>query len=861
MREKNSARLGLACSMLLTACQLSTTPANLPDPPPKDCEGDTCASNAPPVDWSSANPRYNAHIAVVDTAGEPVKGATVKVGDKTAVTDDKGRVEIGPLPAVEVATVGVDKEGATPTITKATAFSSGQTTQEVTIAPLDVDKMVDVQKVTTADAKGAHLDVPARALALPDGTRATSARMQVTYFAGSGADSLVPGDGDAVNDQGAPTAMGPLGGVLYVRFDDDQKRQLNLADGQTALLELPVESTYAAQDGQVIPLWALDEVSGQWKRESSCTVGSRTTNGVTEKICAGAVDHFSYWGYAPEVDIHDVGSVGCVNTTAVAEQNACFDFTLMSLSLWHCDAKGANCKPYDYSREMFFQWDPSVAWCGVMPVDAGTYRVSVVYKTDTTRCEAVDGVKPTSGTRSKITDPLDLASFKDMLGSEVMLNFTLNGQRDCPTLCAQLPVVVTLDDLKVTPWTDRDDDGAYTLTDENVKPPFLVDCNDDDPGVRPYSQELFCVNADRNCDGVNVYKPYTKMEDVDWWRWNYECAACKGIEGAVLPLSAEVAGNRYDEDCDGLAADGDNDGVNWPEDCHDFDDRITPGKPEIPGNWMDENCDGVYLDADGDGLYNPHHVHLAAEMGIGVDKFVDCDDYNGYVNPNVPHSAEATIGKYFFYQSGNSVRRAFNYCNLFEEDGEPSWYYYYVSSDLNCDGFVTDRDGDGYAAIGNTVLGVGRDTDCNDNDPRIHPVSPTDPTCTTPANLLNDSVCNVATRAVEGGGCPILTLAGTDVITRCEETKDAEGNPTGLGVCIYDGWWDGNPLVINPGATWGPCDGDATTTGLAACPEAQTCGGPLPYTEPFTQYLQETYTANVPLEFTGMCYPSCDLDK
>src|SRR5262249_34780209 len=99
--------------------------------------------------------------------------------------------------------------------------------------------------------------------------------------------------------------------------------------------------------------------------------------------CTGSVDHFSYWGYAREVDVYKPGTVGCVNTTAHAEADACFKVNVLAINTFRCNATGEKCERFYFNHEQFLQVEPDVAWCGVLAVDAkATYRVETVYDAD-----------------------------------------------------------------------------------------------------------------------------------------------------------------------------------------------------------------------------------------------------------------------------------------------------------------------------------------------------------------------------------------------------------------------------------------------------------------------------------------------
>jgi hypothetical protein len=90
---------------------------------------------------------------------------------------------------------------------------------------------------------------------------------------------------------------------------------------------------------------------------------------------------------------------------------------------------------------------------------------------------------------------------------------------------------------------------------------------------------------------------------------------CNDTDAGVFPGQAENAGNRMDDDCDGLAdedAEGnpsmdandmDGDTVSPATgDCDDTDPGVHPGQGEVPGNLFDDDCDGL---ADEDAQGNP----------------------------------------------------------------------------------------------------------------------------------------------------------------------------------------------------------------------------------------------------------------
>ncbi len=837
----------------------------------KECMGDTCASASPPVDWKSDDPTFFAHVLVVDANGNPVEGAKVVANKRHSATDKSGFGRVGPVPADKPEAITVTKDGSTPRPSQTSAFKSGKEPAHVVLTPVGTEEEIAPKERVVVSHDGARVDLPPKSLVQPDGTHPEKGKAEMTQLSPERApQNAFPSSSEAYDRAGAPTAMGDLLSVTYLHFTNDAGDTLNLAPGQTALLEVPLPKNSNFKMGQSVPMWTLDEKDNTWHEEKSCVVESRKNGKVTESVCRGIVSHFSFWAIAEELDIYQPNALGCVNAVVSAEENACFSVAVESETLLACDKDGASCRVVSPYREAFERGNP-VLYCSVVPPSAGTYRVELTYSVDVSGCTGAN--VPLSGRRVLRGKPFKLDSFQTMLGSDLMLNFTLAGERDCATLCAQAELTVTTEALNAPGYIDHDGDGAWVATDPSATPPLgaRIDCNDNDPTIHPLAPEPFCATEDRNCDG-KVPGVVKNIQDLPSWKWNSECKQCLAQEGSDLKAGDEEVGNEYDEDCNGRVDDRDLDGVSVPEDCNDWDTGMAPGLKEVPGNYADENCDDVVVDADDDGMPDRRHAYRAGSIAADFpqftpDTFIDCDDYDPATNPKASAANEAGQVLIFYYRRGEQLRRRVSYCSLFYQDGSPTNLFYEKVKDLNCDGQISDADGDSFTRADDSTLGSALALDCDDLDPRVGagtPVKGAPLMCESdPAALVNDSICQVSFQPYNPGvSCPVLTLSGTSLVTTCEEAKNVDGSGTGLGVCSFAGWWDTNPLSIHPGELYGPCDGQSgdAKLKLPPCKSGTVCGGlagAKPWTPEFDRYIRNTYAGGDELSFQGMCFPGC----
>jgi hypothetical protein len=186
-----------------------------------------------------------------------------------------------------------------------------------------------------------------------------------------------------------------------------------------------------------------------------------------------------------------------------------------------------------------------------------------------------------------------------------------------------------------TGWADANCDGIYQCGDDldgdgfaglPTRPSTVPcasparDCDDLNPAVKPHIEDVPGDDVDQNCDGR-----FACLVDLDGDGWStvaddlpMPCSAapppspegdCDDDRANVHPGRPEIAGNRWDDDCDGLWAqyqdlDGDGFGaavhqrrngwgVTFGGDCDDTNRDIGPGLPDARGDAIDGDCDGV----------------------------------------------------------------------------------------------------------------------------------------------------------------------------------------------------------------------------------------------------------------------------
>ncbi len=242
-------------------------------------------------------------VIVVGPDSQPLAGvqATMVGGTAGASTGADGSAAID-LPAAATVLVKLSKAGYTDSF-KQVSFRAGSTATRVSalLRPRDPTQLLDAAAGGQLVGRdGATVELPAGALVdAQTGAAVTgSVDIAMTPINVSG-DELraFPGGFAGIDGSGARQLLASYGTTEFMLTQGG--RRLNLAPGRTATIELPIytplhSAGVAVAAGDTIPLWSLDETSGNWKQEGNGVVVASASS-PTGLSMRATVGHFSWW--------------------------------------------------------------------------------------------------------------------------------------------------------------------------------------------------------------------------------------------------------------------------------------------------------------------------------------------------------------------------------------------------------------------------------------------------------------------------------------------------------------------------------------------------------------------------------------
>lgn len=242
---------------------------------------------------------------VIDTNNNPIGGVTITIGNKTATTDNNGIFIINNADVKErFGYVKAEKPGY---IHGSRAVVPSNGTNKVTIMLLEATVVATINSgtpETVAMSNGSSVGFDGNFIKT-DGSAYSGAVQVIMHHLNPADENMpmqMPGMLYAENEAGAERMLQTLG-MLAVELRGTNGEDLNLAEGSTSEIKMPVDASLMGIAPSTIPLWYFDEVNGFWKEEGQATLQGN--------MYVGTVAHFSFWN----CDIPAEAITLCISTT------------------------------------------------------------------------------------------------------------------------------------------------------------------------------------------------------------------------------------------------------------------------------------------------------------------------------------------------------------------------------------------------------------------------------------------------------------------------------------------------------------------------------------------------------------------
>jgi Carboxypeptidase regulatory-like domain len=284
-------------------------------------------SEAPATPAPAATGQISGQVLSAADAS-PVAGARITAAGASAVTDAQGRFTLGALAPASAVVLRIQADGHLDAVLPlpVTANQTTDITKRLVAAGGAQTFSAAAPGTVSVANSSASVDLPANGFVLDGTTTAAtgtlSARLSVIDPArnpGAMPGRYVASTGRAIESFGA----------INVDLRDAAGNKVNLKAGATATIRIPLSSRSATPPATV-PLFHLDEATGQWVQDGQATLKITADGSYYE----GTVSHFSSWNADQEMDTIFVN--GCVTDSAgkpatwVLVQTSGIDYSGMS---------------------------------------------------------------------------------------------------------------------------------------------------------------------------------------------------------------------------------------------------------------------------------------------------------------------------------------------------------------------------------------------------------------------------------------------------------------------------------------------------------------------------------------------------
>jgi len=228
---------------------------------------------------------------VIDKNNNPIENVSITIGNSIAQTDNNGVFIIRDATINE--RFGYVKAEKTGYIHGSRSVVPTSGTNKVTIMLLE-ETVVGTTNSGTAETislpNGASVALEGEYIK-EDGTAYSGSVNVIMHFLDPSDENMInqmPGMLYAANANNEERMLQTFG-MLAVELRGSSGEDLNLAEGSSAEIRVPVDASLLTNALNSIPLWYFDEAAGYWKEDGVATLVGDSY--------IGTVTHFSFWNY------------------------------------------------------------------------------------------------------------------------------------------------------------------------------------------------------------------------------------------------------------------------------------------------------------------------------------------------------------------------------------------------------------------------------------------------------------------------------------------------------------------------------------------------------------------------------------
>ncbi len=252
----------------------------------------TNATVSPIDDWVPVIENINGSLVgqVNDESGTPINNASVTLNNETTTTNAYGFFFFDDVTMNSKGSyVKVEKNGYFLGSRRFFPQSDVRSNVKITLLQKAFNQSFSSDTESVMAFEGASVSFAANSIANENGEAYTgNVNFSAKWLDPSSPEVYLemPGNLQGVNTESDEVVLKTLG-MIAVELEDDAGNELNILEGATATISVPVPQELLANAPAEIPLWSFDEEHGMWAEEGKASLQNGSY--------VGEVSHFSFW--------------------------------------------------------------------------------------------------------------------------------------------------------------------------------------------------------------------------------------------------------------------------------------------------------------------------------------------------------------------------------------------------------------------------------------------------------------------------------------------------------------------------------------------------------------------------------------